>query len=100
MSDIMENKTFRIFFQSRNPVKIMKKSEAVVIDMEDQSFKESDVIEDMILRFPHLAEYVFNELATKDLKTCLNVSRQWCHFIHNERFPWKSESFAKTRNFH
>ena len=57
--------------------------------MEDQLFKEPDMIEDMILRFPHLAEYVFKELAIKDLKTCLNVSRQWCHFMHNERFPWK-----------
>ena len=75
--------------QAINSGKRMKQRDTMVIEMESVITSKSDIIEDMISRFPHLAEYIFKQLDTKNLKSCLNVSKQWCNFIQNERFPWK-----------
>ena len=86
----MKNKTYGTSLQAGNSVKLTNQRDAAIDNIKNQSLSECDIIETMILRFPHLAENFFNELAIKDLKTCLNVSRKWSNFIQNEKFPWKS----------
>ena len=87
----MKNKTYGTFNQAKNTVEILKQSDEVIIDFENQLLSETDMIKKMISRFPHLAKSVFKELAIDDLQTCLNVSRKWCNFIQNEKFPWEKK---------
>ena len=79
------------FLQAENSVQFLKHSDAVIINIGNQSVGETDMIKKMISRFPHLAENVFKNLAIEDLKNCLNVSRHWSNFIQNEKFPWKKK---------
>ena len=66
-----------------------KQNEEVIINVDNEIFSDIDIIEDMIYRFPLMANNIFKKLDTKGLKMCLKVSRKWSDFIHNERFPWK-----------
>ena len=56
--------------------------------MEEQAVSNHDIIEEMILRFPHLALNIFKQLNLKKLKICLMASTQWSAFIQNQKFPW------------
>jgi len=84
----MKNKTYGTFF-SKNPANIAKQNGTVIIDIQSQSISQPNSMENIISRFPLLAVHIFKELDTKDLQTCLNVSRLWYKFINNEKFPWK-----------
>ena len=87
----MKNKTYGTSLQAGNSVKLTNQRDAAIDNIKNQSLSECDIIETMILRFPHLAENVLNHLAIIDLKNCLNVSRHWSKFIQNEKFPWKKK---------
>ena len=67
--------------------------------MKNEIFSEIYIIEDMIHRFPHMANNIFKKLDTKDLKMCLKVSLKWSAFIHNQRFPWK-RTIRKVRELY
>jgi hypothetical protein len=51
-------------------------------------------MEEVIARFPHLAEYIFNSLSNKTLADCRKVNKAWKEFIDSERFYKK---FYKKR---
>lgn len=51
-------------------------------------------MEEVIARFPHLAEYIFNSLSNKTLADCRKVNKAWKGFIDSERFYKK---FYKKR---
>ena len=43
-------------------------------------------MEDVILRFPHLAEKILDSLESKSLATCQEVSRSWVNFVREKKF--------------
>ena len=43
-------------------------------------------MEDVILRFPHLAEKILDSLESKSLTTCREVSRSWDNFVNKKKF--------------
>ena len=51
-------------------------------------------MEEVIARFPHLAEDIFNSLSNKTLADCREVNKAWKGFIDSERFYKK---FYKKR---
>ena len=51
-------------------------------------------MEEVIARFPHLAEYIFDSLSNKTLADCRKVNKAWKGFIDSERFYKK---FYKKR---
>ena len=63
--------------------------EKVRINIEMEEISQFDIIEEMISRFPKLAQDIFKDLDDKSLKNCLKVSREWSKFIPNEKFPWE-----------
>ena len=56
---------------------------SIVIDKAKTTF-----LDEMMLRFPHLVQDVFEELDNKNLANCRNLSRSCCNFIANEKFYW------------
>ena len=60
------------------------------------------VIDDMILRFPTIAEAIFKEVDNQSIAKCRNVSPLWCDFIDDQKLPWirKIQKFRrKTEKF-
>ena len=45
-------------------------------------------MEDIILRFPTVAESIFAELDNGSLTNCKMVSNPWASFITTEKLPW------------
>ena len=43
-------------------------------------------MEDLIMRFPHLAEKIFDTLENKSLTTCREVSKSWNNFVCKKKF--------------
>jgi len=43
---------------------------------------------DLLLRFPHLAEKIFQQLDNKDLAKCREVESLWQKFIDERNYPW------------
>ena len=43
---------------------------------------------DIILRFPHLAEQIFQQLNNEDLVRCREVEKLWKEFIDERNYPW------------
>ena len=43
-------------------------------------------MEDVIMRFPHLAEKIFDSLENKSLTTCREVSKSWNNFVCKKKF--------------
>jgi hypothetical protein len=43
-------------------------------------------MEEVIVRFPHLAEKILNSLSNKSLVGCPEVNKTWKEFISNEKF--------------
>ena len=74
-----------------------KKEVRIIIEMEEIS--QFDIIEEMISRFPKLAQDIFKDLDDKSLKNCLKVSREWSKFILNEKFPWERYIQSIRRNY-
>ena len=47
-------------------------------------------MEQVILRFPHLAEKIFGDLNKQSLVKCKKVSSQWNHFLKNNKaYNWQ-----------
>ena len=69
---------------------------SIVIDNVKTTF-----LDEMMLRFPHLVQDVFEELDNKSLTNCRNVSRACCDFIDNEKFYWvrKIQDYVTMKNF-
>ena len=57
------------------------KEVAIVIDIIKTPF-----LDEMMLRFPHIVQDIFQELDDKSLTNCRNVSKACCDFIDNEKF--------------
>ena len=60
------------------------------------------VINDMMLRFPTIAEAIFKEVDNQSIAKCRNVSPLWCDFIDDQKLPWirKIQKFRrKTEKF-
>ena len=45
-------------------------------------------MEEVILRFPHLGEQIFESLSNEDLIKCKEVGRSWLRFIEQRNYPW------------
>ena len=45
-------------------------------------------MEEVLLRFVHLAEDIFDSLDDKSLVNCKKVSKIWNSFIEGQKFPW------------
>ena len=45
-------------------------------------------MEEVILRFPHLGEDIFNWMNNENLQRSRNISRSWNDFISNQKFFW------------
>ena len=43
-------------------------------------------MEELIMRFPHLAEKIFGSLENKSLTTCREVSKSWNNFVQRKKF--------------
>ena len=52
------------------------------------SKREEMEMEDMISRFPHIAESIFQQLSVKSLRKCREVNFSWRTFIDGRKFPW------------
>ena len=64
---------------------ILKLTTEVAIDID---CIEDSVIDGIILRFPNVAQGIFEELNDETLTTCRNVSRLWCDCLDNQKFYW------------
>ena len=64
---------------------ILKLTTEVAIDIDGS---EDSVIDEIILRFPDVAQDVFKELNNETLTTCRNVSRLWCDYLDDQKFCW------------
>ena len=45
-------------------------------------------MEDLITRFQHISEQIFEQLDNKSLTTCRKVSKSWQKFVDNKNFAW------------
>ena len=45
-------------------------------------------IEEVILRFPHIGEAIFDHLDDQSLTNCKEVARSLYNFLGNQKFPW------------
>ena len=45
-------------------------------------------MEEVFLRFPHLAEQIFVQIDNKDLKKCTEAGKHWNGFISGQKIPW------------
>ena len=45
-------------------------------------------MEDFILRFPHIAEKIFEQLDDKSLTNCREVTKPWQKFIDDLNLTW------------
>ena len=45
-------------------------------------------VEDLMLRFPHLPEQIFQKLDNKNLFKCREVAKSWQNLIDGRNYPW------------
>lgn len=45
-------------------------------------------MEEIITRFPHLGEQIFDQLTGEDLQRCREIEESWKIFIDSQKFPW------------
>ena len=45
-------------------------------------------MEEVLLRFPHIGEQIFEELGDQNLIQCLTVSRNWKNLLEDCKFLW------------
>ena len=46
-------------------------------------------MEEVLLRFSHLGEYVFDQLDNKSFARCRIVSKSWKSFVDDEQLPFR-----------
>ena len=46
------------------------------------------MMENLILRFPHIAQQIFEKLSDKSLTKCRQVGKLWQAFIDENSLPW------------
>ena len=46
------------------------------------------MIDQMMLKFPHLAHDILKELDNISMANCRNISKQWCNFIDVQKFQF------------
>ena len=46
------------------------------------------MMENFILRFPHIAQQIFEKLGNKSLTKCREVGKLWQTFIDENSLPW------------
>ena len=51
-------------------------------------FRKRSTIQDLVLRFPHLLEQIFQKLDNKSLFKCREVARSWQNIIDGRNYPW------------
>ena len=76
---------------------ILLVTKQVIINIENDPF-----IDDLIIRFPTIAEAIFKEVDNQSIAKCRNVSPLWCDFIDDQKLPWirKIQKFRrKTEKF-
>ena len=54
ISESMENRTYGTFSKEKNALKKEVNNNDVIIDVENETFSNNDIIKEMIIRFPHL----------------------------------------------
>ena len=62
-----------------------KENKETVIEMEEGIISKSEIMEEIVVQFPHLAQNIFKNLDLTDLNNCLLVSKKWYNFIKNEK---------------
>ena len=50
--------------------------------------KKKPVLKEVLLRFPHIGEKIFNSLDNKGLVKCKRICRTWSNFIEDQKFSW------------
>ena len=69
-----------------------KMVENTFFSIETRSSKRRKIIGkfmgDMLIRFPHISEKIFNSLDNQNLIICKQVSRSWNDFIDRKKFFW------------
>ena len=45
-------------------------------------------MEEILTRFPHLGEQIFDQLNGEDLQKCREIEESWNIFIDRQKFPW------------
>ena len=45
-------------------------------------------MDNVMLRYPDIAENIFKKLDDKTLKNCIKVSKMWGTFFATQRFAW------------
>ena len=56
---------------------------------EQYHFKNSNnIMEEMFLRFPHIAENIFQNLDNQGLTKCRCIDQSWQNFIDQKKYPW------------
>ena len=86
---MVKNQSYGTFSKALYYFNLIRPNNEVRITKVNEALLQFDFIEEMILRFPKLAQAVFKDLDDKSLKNCLNVSKIWSKFIPNEKFPWE-----------
>ena len=51
-------------------------------------FRQPSTIQDLVLRFPHVLEQIFQKLDNKSLFRCREVARSWQNIIDGRNYPW------------
>ena len=64
---------------------ILELTTEVAIDIDGV---EASVLDNIILRFPDVADDIFKELNNETLATCRNASRLWCDYFDDQKFCW------------
>ena len=62
-----------------------KQNKETVIEMKEEIFSKPEIMEEMVVQFPHIAQNIFKNLDLTDLNNCLLVSKKWYNFIKNEK---------------
>ena len=61
--------------------------EEVLLEFPNLGLKQS-FMEEVLLRFTHLGEDIFDSLDDKSLAKCRKISKNWKSFIDNQKFYW------------
>ena len=78
--------------ESSNKSKKIMKSKVIFTTNKEVTIVIDDIkttfLDEMMLRFPHIVQDVFEELDNKSLTNCRNLSRACCDFIDDEKLYW------------
>ena len=57
-------------------------------------------MEEVLFRFSHLSEEIFDKLDNESLARCREVSKAWCTYLDGQRFLQIRKMEAKVDQFH